>query len=121
VALRLLDVVADAQSCLTLRDKTITPHAIASASALSSVTVGVAADAAKPTRRQLIGRYKPPDKLMAFLAGRLGALPRRAPLRTGRAAFTASGSSKPRELTGGQKLPGLCQPRRHACGGSRRV
>ena len=41
------------------------------------------------------GRYRPSDTLLAFLAGRPGALPRRAPLRTGRAAFTASGSSKP--------------------------
>jgi hypothetical protein len=41
------------------------------------------------------GRYKPPDKLLAFLAGRPSALLRSAPLRTGLAAFTASGSSKP--------------------------
>ena len=45
--------------------------------------------AAKP------GRYRPSDTLLAFLAGRPSALLRSAPLRTGRAAFTASGSSKP--------------------------
>jgi len=41
------------------------------------------------------GRYRPPDSLLAFLPGRPGALRRPAPLRTGLAAFTASGSSKP--------------------------
>jgi integrase len=41
------------------------------------------------------GRYRPPDKLLAFLPGRPGALRRQAPLRTGLATFTASGSSKP--------------------------
>jgi hypothetical protein len=41
------------------------------------------------------GRYRPPDTLLKFLPGRPGALLRPAPLRTGLAAFTASGSSKP--------------------------
>ena len=41
------------------------------------------------------GRYRPTDTLLAFQPGRPGALRRQAPLRTGLAAFTASGSSKP--------------------------
>ena len=41
------------------------------------------------------GRYRPPDQLLAFLSGRPDALLRPAPLRTGLAAFTASGSSRP--------------------------
>src|SRR5680860_1841236 len=40
---------------------------------------------------------------MAGRSGRPGALLRPAPLRTGLAAFTASGSSKPRGLAGRQK------------------
>ena len=41
------------------------------------------------------GRYRPPDALLRFLLGRPGALRRQAPLRTGHAPFSASGSSKP--------------------------
>ena len=51
-----------------------------------------------------VRRYRPPDTLLAFLSGRPGALPRPAPLRTGRAAFTASGSSKPWRVMG---TPGI--------------
>jgi len=60
-------------------DPTIKEHAIARIAPLG----------AKP------GRYSPPDTLLAFLPGRPGALRRQAPLRTGLATFTASGSSKP--------------------------
>ena len=61
----------------------------------------------KPTIKQPLGLLPSrPDRLLAFLAGRPGALLRPAPLRTGRAAFTASGSSKPRGIVGVQK----CRP-----------
>jgi len=53
--------------------------------------------AAKP------GRYRPSDSLLAFLPGSPGALLRPGPLRTGRARFHASGSSKPQRLAGWQK------------------
>src|ERR1035441_11102944 len=42
--------------------------------------------------------------------GRPSALLRPAPPRTGLAAFTASGSSKPRRLAGGQKFRALAGP-----------
>src|SRR5450759_3729038 len=53
--------------------------------------------------QQRLQLAQPVGDLFVLLPGRPGALLRLAPLRTGRARFRASGSSKPWRLTGGQK------------------
>ena len=59
------------------------------------------------TSKQVSARASPRTSLPP---GRPGALPRRAPLRTGRAAFTAHGSSKPLGRVGVQMLRSLPRP-----------
>jgi len=55
------------------------------------------------SRRRIQAAPGPWHRKVEFPPGRLDALLRLAPLRTGRAGFLASGSSKPRGLVGGQK------------------
>ena len=113
-----------ARGCPSLRQKTVTPHTLRHTAAMRLLHAGIDtsvialwlghqqiettqiyihADLALKERAlartspldSTPGRYRPPDALLRFLPGRPGALRRQAPLRTGLAAFTASGSSKP--------------------------